>query len=156
MKNIKTQLKAFLLVLLLLPSGVFAKEMIGDYLLEYDQKIEADTDGNGKNDRTSYYLGERLVWSSYDEDENGEPDFWLRYKNGDTVDLEIYDPDGDGEPEKIAEFDYQGKREVIYDSEAEFAGNSPLSYVVYIYIGVGLAIAVFFVKRYLLRKFSDK
>lgn len=156
MKNINSQFKAFLLVLLMLPSGVFAKEMIGDYLLEYDQKIEADTDGNGKNDRTSYYQGERLVWSAYDEDENGEPELWLRYKNGDIVDLELYDPDGDGEPDKIAEFDYQGKREVIYDSEAEFAGSSSLSFLVYIYIGVGLAIAVFFGKRYLVRKFLNK
>lgn len=110
------------------PFGVSAKETIGGYPLEYDQALPADTNGNGTPDRTSYYLGDRLVWSAYDEDEDGEADLWLRYRNGDMVDLELTDTNGDGEPEKIAEFDLGEKREVIYDSEADLAssGGSPL------------------------------
>lgn len=136
MKNLNLQLKIVLLLLLALPLAVLAKETIGDYVLEFDEKIETDTDGNGKNDRTSYYKNNVLVWSAFDDDEDGEPDLWLRYKNGDIVDLEISDPNGDGNPDKIAEFDYQGKRELIYDSGAEFAGSNSLSMTYVLIIGI--------------------
>ncbi len=135
----KKSLIAFALVVTLFPLGVFAKETIGNYPLEYDTRMEADTNGNGKNDRTSYYQGDTLVWSAYDEDENGKPDLWLRYKGGDTIDLEIHDADGNGEPEKIAEF-VQDRREIIYDAEAEFAGGSSFSwkYIALLLLGVGV------------------
>ena len=106
-------------VLCVLPLAGHAKEAIGGYALEYDQKYETDTDNNGKNDRTSYYQGDRLVWSAYDEDENGKADLWIRYRDGDTPDLELVDYNSDGDPDKISEFDYQGKREVIYDTVEE-------------------------------------
>lgn len=124
----KITLTTILCVAALMPLGVSAKETIGGYPLEYDQTLSADTDGNGTPDRTSYYLGNRLVWSAYDEDEDGAADLWLRYRNGDMVDLELTDQNGDGKPEKIAEFDTAEKREVIFDSEAAPAsgGSSPL------------------------------
>ena len=124
MKNLNLQHKIILLLLLALPWGVFAKEAIGNYVLEFDEKIQADADGNGKNDRMSYYKSGILAWSVFDNNENGEPDLWLRYKNGDTVDLEISDADENGKPDTIAEFDYQGKRELIYDANVEFTGDS--------------------------------
>lgn len=152
----KINITILLAVIAFLPLAGYAKEMIGDYVLEYDEKIEADTNNDGKNDRTTYYLGNRLVWSAYDEDGNGKPDLWLRYKNGDTVDLELHDPDGNGEPDKIAEFDYQGKREVIYDSEEEFAKNSYFGmYTVLMLIAI-IGIAIYFGRNFIYKKLKNK
>lgn len=147
MKNLNLQLKIVLFLFLALPLTVLAKETIGDYILEFDEKIETDTDGNGQNDRTSYYKSNVLVWSAFDDDENGEPDLWLRYKNGDTVDLEISDPDGDGNPDKMAEFDYQGKRELIYDSDAKFADNSSSVMTYVLIIGILTAAGAWYYLR---------
>lgn len=115
-------------VIIAAPFGAYSKDLtIGDYAMTFDQTFEADTDGNGTNDRTSYYQGDTLMWAAYDEDENGKADLWLRYKNGDSVDLELYDRDGDGEPDKIVEVDSQEKTEVIYDAAAKGA-SSPSSF----------------------------
>ena len=128
MKNNMTYLRKrslfLFLIIAVIPAVVFAKETIGDYVIEFDQKLESDTNDDGKNDLTSYYLGDRLVWSASDNDRDGKLDLWLRYRNGDAVDLELYDTDSDGNPDKIAEFDYQGKREVVYDSSAKFPSES--------------------------------
>lgn len=132
-----------------LPYAVSAKEMIGDYVLEYDLKTVADTNGDGTDDRTSYYKGDALIWSAYDENGDGKPDLWMRYKNGDTIDLELFDPDGDGEPDKITEFNAQEKAEVVYDNGAEFAGGG--SAVNYVLIALVLAAAWFYRKYFILQ-----
>lgn len=123
----------------------FAKESVAGYPLEFDQKLEADTNGNGVNDRTSYYIGDRITWTVYDEDENGKPDVWLRYANGDTLDLELYDRDGDGEPETITEFDGQENAEVIYD--ADVPGGTSSSWLWWLIGVVVLIVAVVAIKN---------
>ena len=119
------------------PADTFAKETIGGYVVEFDHKLEADTDGNGTNDRTSYYLGDRLMWSAYDEDGNGEADLWLRYRNGDTVDLEITDKNGDREADTIAEYNTQEKREVIFDAGQAESSSWTNSVILGFIVGIG-------------------
>ncbi|MEK7519804.1 MAG: hypothetical protein AAB581_00975 [Patescibacteria group bacterium] len=137
------------------PFAGFAKEGVAGYLFEYDQKLETDTNGNGVNDRTSYYQGDRLVWTAYDEDENGAADLWFRFKNGDTVDLELADRDGDGEPDLITEVSSAEKAEVIFDEQA--AGGGASSWWVYAAVAaVMLGVAVFYRKELLSRFAAGK
>lgn len=124
MQKIKLLISIIAAAALFAPLMGFAKEGVAGYLFEFDQKLEADTNGNGVNDRTSYYKGDRLMWTVYDQDENGEPDLWFRYANGDTLDLELFDRNGDGEPDTITEFDGQENAEVIYDADAPGGASS--------------------------------
>lgn len=143
-------------VTLLSPLSAGAKGLeIGSYSIEYDEAVEADTNGNGTNDRVSYYQNGVLQWAAYDEDEDGEPDLWFRYKGGDVVDLELRDRDGDGEPDRIAEIDYQEKADVVYDSEIAKELPSEGSFSPWL-IGALILAALFFgrkfIKKILIRK----
>lgn len=141
--------------ILFLPVFVFAKAgvlEVGDYAIEYDSIIEADTNGNGKNDRASYYLNEQLVFTAYDENEDGSQDLWFRFKNGDAVDLELADSNGDGNPDVITEVDAQEKAEVIYDAETD--GGIVFGAVFFIMMGV-LAFA-YWQRKFIARKIKEK
>lgn len=72
---------------------------IGDRTISYDRVVEADENENGVNDRTTYYLGEEMVFTAYDENENGKADLWLGWKDGESVELELADQNGDGTPD---------------------------------------------------------
>ena len=152
MKNINKFLLSIFLLLVLFPAvHASAKLAVGDYTFEFDEKFEADTDGDGKTDRISYYQGGTLVLAAYDQNKDGKSDLWLRYKNGDTVDLELEDTNGDGSPDYIAEVAPNEKAEVIFNSN--IAGGSAggvLKTVFYAFLigGAGYYIA----KRYFGRK----
>ena len=96
-------LKTFLIVLLAtfsLTTNVLAQsgdEIIGD--LTYTETY------NDIENATSYYDGESLVMTAYDQDENGKADVWVLYREDLTVERELYDTDGDGEVDIISEFD---------------------------------------------------
>lgn len=147
MQNIVIKLLITVTVIAL-PFGAYAKEFgVGDYPIIFDQKLEADTSGNGVNDRTSYYQGDLLVWTAYDEDENGEWETWFRYKGGDSVDLELYDRDGNGTPDRIVEVDAQEKPEVIYDAAFEGGTFSSATTTVIVILVLGGAGAGWYVWR---------
>lgn len=78
---------------------------VGKYQIEYDQYYKDDTDDNGSLDCTSYYLGDKLVFTAWDTDENGVPDLWFRYDGEEYLDLELADDNGDGKPDEIAMVD---------------------------------------------------
>ena len=120
-------LVAIIMATLWLSAVANGKISVGGYPIEYDSTLESDTNGNGKNDRTSYYLNGVLTFTAYDENEDGKPDLWLRFKNGDTIDLELADKNGDGEPDLITEITPQEKAEVIYDSGARGESTSVIS-----------------------------
>lgn len=143
------------LALLCAPIFTFAKEgvlEIGEYTIEYDQTHEADTNDNGKNDRTSYYFKEQLVFTAYDENEDGKQDLWFRFTNGDTVDLELADTDGDGDPNTIAEVNAQEKADVIYDTEA----SGGIMFGLVFFIGMGILGLAFWQRKLLARIIKEK
>lgn len=125
---------------------------VGDYAIEYDQKLEADTNNNGKNDRTSYYRNEQLVFTAYDENEDGKQDLWFRFKNGDAVDLELADTDGNGKPDIITEVDAQEKAEVIYNAKA--GGGSSFKTFFFIVIAIVLVVAAYFGREFFMKQLS--
>jgi len=125
---------------------------VRDYTTEYDQKLEADTNNNGKNDRTSYYFKDQLVFTAYDENEDGKQDLWFRFKNGETVDLELADKDGNGKPDVITEVDVQEKAEVIYDAKA--GGGSSSGTFFFIAIIIEFAVVAYFKREFLARQLS--
>ncbi|MDO8516414.1 MAG: hypothetical protein Q7S28_04130 [bacterium] len=103
----------------LLVGGVsYAKQTleVGDYEIVFDTVREADTDGNGTTDRWSYYQGEALAATAYDEDGDGKSDLWLRYRTDGTVDLELADSDSNGKPDIIMEIAANEKAEIIYNA----------------------------------------
>ena len=96
-------LKTFLIVLLAiftLTTNVFAQS--GDEIISNLTYTETYND---IENATSYYDGESLVMTAYDQDENGKDDVWVLYREDLTVERELYDTDGDGEVDIISEFD---------------------------------------------------
>lgn len=67
---------------------------IGDYKVDYDT-----------NDEGEYYLGDKLVLSVYDTDDDGQDDLWIQYDDEFYVVLEAYDTTGDGDPDIFVELD---------------------------------------------------
>lgn len=150
-----TKKTLIMLAISCLPFFAFAKEgvlEVGDYTIEHDQSFEADTNDNGKNDRTSYYMSGQLVFTAYDENEDGKQDLWFRFKNGDVVDLELSDTNSDGDPDVITEVDAQEKAEVIYSEEA--GGGIMFGLVFFIVMG-SLALA-FWQRKFIAQKIKEK
>lgn len=87
---------------------------VGGYKVKYDQVIEGDSDYDGINDRTSYYLEDVLVFSAYDTDGDGKQDMWFTYANGTDMNVAMRDTTGDGKPENVLTYDEKGK---ILDEE---------------------------------------
>lgn len=85
------------------------KIKIGGHKIIYDQIIYGDSNYDGINDRTSYYLNDELVFTAYDTNEDGFPDMWFTYTNGTYVDTAMRDQTGDNKPENIVTYNQDGK-----------------------------------------------
>ncbi|TSC76039.1 MAG: hypothetical protein G01um101431_1057 [Parcubacteria group bacterium Gr01-1014_31] len=118
----------------------------------YTEVVAADTDGNGKTDRTTYYDGEAMVLTAYDQNEDGKNDLWLRWEN-DQVVAELTDTNADGVADK--QDDITAEERVVgtpvpalgTDAPAtagESAKGGPMSWVIVIAVA---AIAVFLFVR---------
>lgn len=104
MKKI-TYLLIFLFIISLVSTIVIADNVkVGGYKITYDEIIEGDSDFDGVNDRTSYYLEDILVFSAYDTNGDGEQDMWFTYVNGTDNEVAMRDTTGDGKPENIVTF----------------------------------------------------
>ncbi len=99
-----------LVVLLLMLPAAYAVETlkVGGYKIQYDQVLKGDSDFDGINDRTSYYLDDELVFAAFDTDGDGKADMWFRYPDGMHKDLAMRDTNGNGRPENILEYDEAG------------------------------------------------
>lgn len=69
---------------------------IGAEPLAYQEAFAKDRDGDGVADRVSYYDGERLVASAFDDDGDGRFDLWIAYDAELHVTREAVDRDHDG------------------------------------------------------------
>src|SRR3989344_1206683 len=94
-------LLSFSAVALFVPAFAFAQtttpqtvELLGK-TVPYSEMVSADTDGNGKPDRTTYYDGDSMVLTVYDKNEDGKPELWLQWKD-DKVVAELTDANADG------------------------------------------------------------
>ncbi len=87
---------------------------LGEYEVEFDQSFEEDIDDDGVAELTLYYKDNVLVASAEDTNQDGQPDFWLRYTPDWYADMEVRDSDFDGEPD---EFVYMDENEQILDVE---------------------------------------
>lgn len=56
-------------------------------------------------ERTSYYDGDRLVFTAYDTDGDGLDDLWFEYDDSRRLKMELRDTDGDGDPDRALRFD---------------------------------------------------
>lgn len=132
----------------LLAPIVYAETLeVGGIAITYDQSFETDFDGNGTSDRTSYYAGDTLVFTAFDLDENGKPELWLRYKGGDTVDLELADTTGDGEPDSEVTVFPNEKVEVVYDESGEASDDA--AWKNWLFVGLlATLIAIMLKKRF--------
>ncbi len=89
MKNVALTILTLLLVA---PTASFAEEVktveVSGFVYDYDEMISGDTNGDGANDRDSYYKEGKLVLSAYDENGDGKDDLWFEWKD-DKVVLEM-------------------------------------------------------------------
>lgn len=136
--------KIIILLMLLLLSVTFASAetiKIGGEKVTYDQIMQGDSDFDGINDRTSYYLENILVFSAYDTNGDGKQDMWFTYVEGTYPETAMRDTTGDGRPENIITLDKEG--EIITEKER---GKNQWIYIV-IGVIVICGLAYFFLKE---------
>ena len=115
---------------------------VGDYSFEYTENFPSDTNGNGVDDRTSFYNGNSLVLTAYDADENGSPELWFVYDGEDNVKMELEDKNADGVPDETVEI---GKNEEVLARSSEEGSSfwtKPLIWIFIIFILVLIAIII--------------
>ena len=118
------------------------KIRVGGEKVIYDEVIEGDSDFDGINDRTSYYLEDVLVFSAYDTNSDGEPDMWFTYVNETYPEIAMRDTTGDGKPENV--ISYNEKGEIINEEVRE---NRPWGLIILIAIVVAGAGTYYVVRK---------
>ena len=78
---------------------------IGATKVRFNQVFADDTSGDGNFDRRSYYQDDLLVLSAWDTNLDGSFDLWLRFVEGDYVNLEARDLSGDGRIDELVRVD---------------------------------------------------
>ncbi len=130
---------------------------LGEYSVEYDEIFTDDSNGDGREEMTLYYLNDVLVASTEDTNQDGKPDFWLRYTPDWYADMEIRDTDLDGKPD---EFTLVDENEAIlsveqidpeqasdHESDSDSGGNVFVWIIVIIAAVLFLGAAVFIFMR---------
>ncbi len=70
---------------------------LGTHRIKFDRVFADDTDDDGYLDRRSFYKDGLLVLTAWDTNKDGSFDLWLRFADGEYVDLEARDLSGDGQ-----------------------------------------------------------
>ena len=78
---------------------------VGDLKVEYDTVLEEDTDWGYMK---SYYLDDELVFTTFDDDNDGKPDSWFGYKDNINT-IAMKDTTGNNKPDYLVEFDSDGE-----------------------------------------------
>lgn len=61
------------------------------------------------NERRMYYKDEQLQFVSWDKNNDGMKDFWIRMVDGEYADLQMEDTDFDGKVDIVTKFDSEGR-----------------------------------------------
>lgn len=115
---------------------------LGKHQIEYDEIFTDDSDGNGTRDRRSYYKNGLLVLAAWDTDKDGKNDLWLRFKEGEFIDLEAYDSNNDGSLDKIVRVDKNEEISGLYEREKKifnldkWYGINSLIYTVLFFLAI--------------------
>jgi len=106
--------------------------------LSYDQIYLRDVDDNGYEELTFYMIGDQLVLSVWDTNENGINDSWFEYGKDDELITEAFDTDEDGIADQYFVIDKQGEGTLIV-----FEKESSIILIVSIVGGVLLLLLLF-------------
>lgn len=139
-----------LLFLLLLTFIAYAESItIAEHTVNYDEMIKVDTDDDGFEDRSSYYLKDELVFTTYDRNKDGKPDLWFRFAPDLYLDLEVADNNFDGKPDVETSFDKEeeiiASKDLTPPKQQTEKDNN-----LFLYAGVGIVILIviiFLVKK---------
>jgi len=66
-------------------------------------------DLKNSQERRMYYEDDQLQFVSWDKNNDGNKDFWIRMVNGEYADLQMEDTNFDGEVDTIIKFDPEGR-----------------------------------------------
>ncbi|QSX09493.1 hypothetical protein J0B03_05360 [Alkalibacter rhizosphaerae] len=66
-------------------------------------------DANNEKERRMYYKDEQLQFVSWDKNNDGMKDFWIRMVDGEYADLQMEDTDFDGKVDIVTKFDSEGR-----------------------------------------------
>lgn len=97
--------------------------VIGRRSIRYTEAAEKDTNADGKMDRVSYYDGDQLLATAYDDDDDGEHDMWVTFDADLRVDQEVVDRDHDGSADVMRSLDAAGK--VVAEGQAPSVETKP-------------------------------
>ena len=97
--------------------------VIGRRSIRYTEAAEKDTNADGKMDRVSYYDGDQLLATAYDDDGDGEHDMWVTFDADLRVDQEVVDRDHDGSADVMRSLDAAGK--VVSEGQAPSVESKP-------------------------------
>ena len=78
---------------------------VGDLKVEYDNVLEEDTEWGYMK---SYYLDDELVFTTFDDNDDGKPDSWFGYKDNVNT-IAMKDTTGNNKPDYLVEFDSDGE-----------------------------------------------
>ena len=78
---------------------------VGDLKVEYDTILEEDTEWGYMK---SYYIDDELVFTTFDDNNDGKPDSWFAYKDNINT-IAMKDTTGNNKPDYLVEFDSDGE-----------------------------------------------
>ena len=93
--------------LLLIQTVIVSAETLktGGLKINYDTVLEEDTDWGYMK---SYYLDDELVFTTFDDNDDGKPDSWFGYEDNINT-IAMKDTTGNNKPDYLVEFDSDGE-----------------------------------------------
>ncbi len=93
--------------------------------IHYDTIYDDDTTGDGYRDRRSYYLGNDMVFVSWDENADWNYEISMRLADGMYVDSQISDMNNDGIIDTVATFSNDGEKIFMESDLLNIRGAEP-------------------------------
>jgi hypothetical protein len=101
-RGTRKMIKNIVIILILLMSFVSAETIkVDKQTIEYDQVIKYEK-------MNSYYLKDKLILSTFDDNNDGKIDQWFLYGDNFVVQSALGDMDNNGKPDYFVGYDAQG------------------------------------------------
>jgi len=95
---------------------------IFDSIIKYDTIYDDDSTGDGYKDRRSYYLGDDMVFASWDEDADWIYETSMSIMDGMYIDSQITDENNDGILDTVKYFSNEGEELYLETDLADYEG----------------------------------